>query len=422
MQLAKKICEDWADILYNVNCSVSVEDDRSNKELQEILKNNSWWLLINQACEKAFATGTIALTVHKEADNRISLEMIDVEKIFPLSWQNGRCTECAFVTYTKEQKRTYAIVSIHYKGTDGKYLIENHKYELDSEGGILQDVFETNGEEVALGDTEKLFRTESEKPWFVLISPAIAENIFDNDYYDYPLGISVFANAIDGLKTVDDCFDALDTEINLGRKRIFASESLFENIDGQEIFDARDCVYKLPQGIEQKDLFMPENSELRVPQIVEALNTALSTVSNLVGMGKEMYKFDIATMSTAAQVYSTNSELKRKLDKNITRLENELYDIVNGIIDASNRFSGTNINPEGLVIKFDMAQFENEDSKSQRKLREKEAGLISAVEYRMEVFGEDEEMAVKRIQEAEQEQINRIKMQMSLEEMAIEDE
>ena len=136
---------------------------------------------------------------------------------------------------------------------------------------------------------------------------------------------------------------------------------------------------------------MPENSELRTAQIVEALNTALSTVSNLVGMGKELYKFDVANMSTAAQVYSTNSELKRKMDKHRTELENELIDLLEAIIGAANNFSHYNINPSGLTITFDLSQFEDEDTKSQRKLREKDAGIISASEYRVEVYGESED-------------------------------
>lgn len=413
MQMGKKVCEDWADILYNVNCSVKLEDDESNKQLQQILNNNSWWLTINQCCEKAFATGTIALTVNvvnlePMSDGSLvtdnsepKIEVVDVEKIFPLSWNNGRCTECAFVSYQRIQKKTYAIISVHLK-KNKKYIIKNHAFEVDNSNNILS-ITEENEAEILGAFSE--FPTESEKPWFVLISPAISENIFNPNEitYDYPLGISVFANAIDAMCVVDNCFDALDKEIGLGRKRIFASESLFENVNGEPVFDTTDCVYMLPNGMKSDDLIMPENSELRTAQIVEALNTALSTVSNLVGMGKELYKFDVANMSTAAQVYSTNSELKRKMDKHRTELENELIDLLEAIIGAANNFSHYNINPSGLTITFDLSQFEDEDTKSQRKLREKDAGIISASEYRVEVYGESEETAKKRIKEVNEE-------------------
>lgn len=420
MQMAKKVCEDWADILYNSNCPVKVEHSGSNQELQEILNANSWWLVVNQACEKAFAVGTVALTVSVadlEVDttggltvenSKPKVSTVDVEKIFPLSWHNGKCTECAFVDYQQIKKKTYVTISAHVK-INGKYTIENHAFEVTNGGNIVPIAEEDEAK--ILGSFSE-FPTGSEKPWFVLISPAISENIFNSDDItsDYPLGISIFANAIDAIHTLDDAFDAFDTEINLGRKRIFASESLFEDVNGEPVFDATDCVYMLPNGMEAKDLLIPENNDLRIDQLVTAINASLSTVSSLVGMGKELYKFDVTNVSTAAQVYSTNSELKRKMDKHRTELENELVDFLEVLIDAANTFSHYNIDPNGLTVAFDYSQFEDEDTKARRKLQEKEADLISAAEYRINVFGENEETAKKRIEEINAEKINELKM------------
>lgn len=429
LQMAKKACEDWADILYNLSCSVQVDDARSNEDLNKVLGNNDFWLKVNQGIEKSFAVGTGAfvLTItgikyNPDTDTAYveeaepSLEFVEAEKIYPLSWEDNKCTECAFVSYRTIQGKKYVILSVHILDSEN-YVIKNKIFETRNN---TDDIYELDSErEAELLGAFAEFRTNSSLRWFCLISPAVANNVLlpDNLAYDYPFGISIFANAIDCIKSIDETFDSLSNEITIGRKRIFVAESMCETVDGQSVFDATDIsVYRLPTGLKPESLLQPENSELRVEQIVSALNTDLSSFSNNVGMGKEMYKFDVTNMSTAAQVYSTNSELKRKRDKHLTKLENELYDILNALCYASSAFSHYNINSEGLAIKFDNSLFENIDTTSQRKLRESDAGVISRAEYRMEVFKEDEETAKKKISDIDGESIERMQEVQRLQE------
>ena len=57
--------------------------------------------------------------------------------------------------------------------------------------------------------------TGSDRRQFVIDRPNIANN-FD---YSIPLGISVYANAIDSMKGVDIAFDSYVNEFVLGKKR-----------------------------------------------------------------------------------------------------------------------------------------------------------------------------------------------------------
>lgn len=416
LQMAKKVCEDWSNILFNINCTVTVENEASNENLQKILAKNSFWALMNQTIETYFAVGTagIVLSVNEFAfdpetstatiteNTRPVLEMVDVEKIYPLSWDGRKCTECAFVTTKTVKGEKYAIVSLHLL-ENGSYTIKNKSFKLNGSGEI-----DMNSEESAIESSFEEFHTGSEIPWFVLFSPAVANNVMSptDAAYDYPFGISVYANAIDALKCCDSAYDAVFNEITIGRMRIFASESMMQTVDGRMVFDAADiAVYRLPAGLSKEQLLQPVAPALRVDAMQSALVADLSVLSQAVGMGRQMYDFNIANMATAAQVYSVNSELKRSRDKHKTALEDGLYDILHALCDAATRFTGMPVDAEGLKITFDDAIFEDKTSESDRARLDFDAGLLSGWEYRMQVFGEDEQTAKARIDEIKQERM-----------------
>lgn len=421
LQMAKKCCEDWANILYNVNCTVSVKNQQDNERLQEVLAKNDFWLLINQAVEKSFAVGTGALvqsvidlayddntqSVRATEGTRIALEYVDVDNIYPLSWDAKSVTECAFVSARTIKGIKYAIVSVHLLDGDS-YLIKNRAFIVTQTGDIQTMAAEDEAE--MLGAFAE-FRTGSLDKWFCVISPALSNNLLTpaETGYDYPFGISIYANAIDAIKCVDMAYDAIANEITIGRMRIFASADMMDDVDGKRVFDSSDIsVYELPKGLNAEQLLQPVAPALRIDGMQSALNADLSIFSNLVGMGRQMYDFSVANMATAAQVYSTNSELKRSRDKHKTRLENELFDFVSAICYACSTFTQAPINPEGLTLGFDDALFEDVTTTSQRLMHEKDAGLISGWEYRMETRHEDEITAKAAIAAIEQEMMQRM--------------
>lgn len=422
LQMAKKACEDWADLLYNVNCKITVKTEESQLELDRLSNKLSLWLVINQAIEKAFSVGTGALVasavglkynptknvIQISDETEPSIEYVDVEKIFPISWDGKKCTECAFVTRQTIRGKKYAIVSAHTLNAAGNYTISNDVFRVNNDEN-LEEIPEEE-KSLLLGSFAEL-DTKSNKRWFCLLSPAVANNIDNPDAaeYDYPFGISIFANAIDSIKSIDKAFDSLDNEIDIGRSRIFVSEDMCESIEGKKVFDATDIsVYTLPKGFSSEQLLQPVNPALRTAQIKEALETALSAFSEAVGMGKDTYSLENVNMSTAAQVYSSNSELKRKRDKHITKLENELYDLLDALCYIAVVFSNYRINPEGLSIKFDDSLFEDLDTTAARKLREVDMEIASRAEYRAEIYKEDIAIAEKAIEEIDQKNMEKL--------------
>ena len=404
MNMAKEISEDWSDILWSEKCEISMKDEASQSQFDELIDELDLYVLINRAIEKSGALGTCVPVVSvydliqnedgmyldvSEAKTRIDL--VDVDNIYPLSWTNKGITECAFgsVAYSKGEK--YIILSVHKIGDNGNYQIYNHLFK-DTKGTLT---------EITQEGIMQMFDTKANIKWFATFEPLLTNNLFKNS----PFGIPHYANALDNLKAVDISFDALKNEIVDGRKRTFVRADMLNYDDGTQklTFDPNDIsVYVLPSGATKDDLIQSDTETLRTDKQISTLNQELSILGNKVGFGMNYYNYDGGNLNTATAVVSSNSKLFRRKKKLEIGYESAIYDLVKAVCYASTTFGKYNINYEDFVIKFDDSIIEDKDAESVRAIREVQAGLMSKKEYREKIFGETPEIAEEEIKKIEE--------------------
>lgn len=408
MNMAKEISEDWSDILWSEKCEITMKDENSQKEFEELINTLDLYSIINQSIEKSGALGTESAVVSvydlvqnedtmvlDVSDAKTRVDLVDIDWIYPLSWNNKGITECAFgsVEFNKGQK--YVILSVHkIDEKSGNYIIHNHLFR-DSNGN-LTEITEQQG-------TMAEFDTKSNIPWFAIFKPMLTNNLFNNS----PFGIPHYANAIDNMKAVDISFDALKNEIQDGRRRTFVRADMLNYDDGTQrlTFDPNDTtVYQLPSGATKDDLIQSDSDDLRTEKQIETLNTNLNILGNKVGFGENHYHFDGTNLSTATAVVSSNSKLFRRKKKLEIGYESAIFDLVQAICYASSQFGKYNINTEDMVVQFDDSIIEDKEAESNRALREMSAGVLSKVEYREKIFGETPEIAEKEIQKIKEEE------------------
>jgi len=404
LNMAKEISEDWSDILWSEKCKISLKDDASQKRFDDLVDDLDLYAIINQALEKSGALGTSATVtsvyniVQNEdsmvldvSDAKIRIDIVDVDNIYPLSWDNKGITECAFssVHYFKGDK--YVVLSVHLKEKN-TYKIKNHLFK-DSNGNLT---------ELSSEDTLQEFDTQGDIKWFSVFEPPLTNNIFNSS----PFGIPHYANALDRLKMVDLAFDSLQNELKLSRKRIFVRADMFNYDNGQQrlTFDPEDIsIYQLPTGATKDDLIQPDAEALRTANYIETLNTSLNVLGDSVGFGENHYHFDGTNLSTATAVVSSNSKLFRRKKKLEIGYESSIYDLVKAIIYSNNAFTkGEKINDEEIAIQFDDSIVEDKEAESIRALREVTNGILGKNEYRMKIFGETEEIADEKIKEIDE--------------------
>lgn len=402
MNMAKEISEEWSDILWSEKCKVSFEDEKAQQVADELIEDLDLYVLINNAIEKAGALGTegAVVSVYDIISNedgmtldvtnaKTRVDLVDVDWIFPLSWTNKGITECAFgsVEYIKGKK--HVVLSVHQLNDAGNYVIKNHLFS-ENNGNLT----EIKGVENTINE----FDTKSNVKWFSIFKPLLTNNLFNNT----PFGIPYYANAIDNLKAVDISFDALKNEIQDGRKRTFVRADMFNYDDGNQklVFDPNDTtVYQLPSGATKDDLIQSDSDALRTTEQIDTLNTQLNILGKKCGFGENYYHFDGQSLQTATQVVSSNSKMFRRKKKLEVGYESSIFDLFNAIVYASSQFGKYNITSDGLKITFDDSIVEDKNAESDRAMREVQQGLKSKIEYRMQIFGETEEVATEKISE-----------------------
>ncbi len=402
LKMAKKVAEDWADLLFNEKTYITVNDSTAMDFLQGkdgyggVFGKNNFRAETNRLIEKAFALGTGAITVNienaeidedgklkKSPKGEIAFEYVGAENIFPISHRNGKVIDIAFAGCMTVCGEELVYVQSHILENDG-YVIRSKMYNAQSL------------EEISLPENiAPIVRTGSSKPWFVLIKP----NTVNTATPESPMGMSIFAAATDILKGIDLCYDSLNMEFYLGKKMVFLRKDLLEQDSHGNFFAPQDCNRQLFMYVGDKNLdgdMIPQefNPELRVSAHTEALKDQMRYLAAKCGLSERSYGFEKGNAVTATQVISENSEMFRSLKKHEILLESALITLVKTLMYIGREIIGLNIPEEpGISVVFDDSIIEDKQSRQKTDLELVKEGILMPYEFRMKHFGEDEETA-----------------------------
>lgn len=402
LNMAKRVCEDWANLLLNEKTDITISDNHSQEIVQKALEDCKFWQRGNEGIEKSFALGCGAFVVVVDnigtneqgqlvdvSKSQVKVKFVNATKIIPLTFEDEEITECAFININSG--KTY--ISIHVKNEKGNYEI--HNITCQGEGDNLSFVDD---------EDHTVFDTQNSIPWFAIIKPNIANNIDINS----PLGVSIFANAMDNLKEIDLVFDSYANEFILGKKRIFVSTTDWvvdpRTGEDRDVFDSNDVVIQyLPESDDGKQMITDVTQELRVEAHITALQNQLNLFGYKCGLGTEHYKFDSQGVATATQVVSVNSEMFRNIKKQEIIIEAALITMVRAMLYAINTFTSETVNTTAeITIKFDDSIIADEESERSQDLIDMNNGIMSKWEYRVKWYNEDEETARRKVEEADE--------------------
>ena len=399
--MGKKIPEDWANLLMNEKVSITLEGKKEQEFVDEVLRQNNFDVKANEIQELAFAMGTAAIVprvvgmkmaggmAKSGSANRIELDYVTVENIWPISWRNGVITECAFSSVFGRNGEQYCYLQIHFL-ENGMYSIANKLYRFENDNvGEEAQFSEVRGFE----GIPKIVRTKSKKRQFVIDRPNIANN------YDYsiPLGISVFANAIDAMKGVDVAYDSYINEFILGKKRIMVKPTAAQYLDGEPVFDTDDVVfYVMPEDFNASDnsVITPIDMSLRTAEHSTGIQDQLNMLSSKCGFGEVHYRFDGGSVATATQVISENSTMFRTIKKHEIILESMLVELCRIILRLGNVAMEAGLNEDvEISVDFDDSIIEDKTAERANDRQDLAAGILNPWEYRAKWYNEDEETA-----------------------------
>lgn len=411
--MAKKLCEDIADLLLNEKVMIKIDDTATDEFVKKVLERNRFMVVGNEYQERKAYSGTAAYIPYldnmeiDEVGNvysgEIGINYVSGLGIFPISWHNGMITECAFAFTKTVNRKKYVHIQFHMLES-GKYVIENAVLECQSGSREGKELRPEEWKQLKLfaNLVEKIY-TDSSEPQYVIDRLNIVNNADDDE--SNPMGIAIFANAIDVLKKLDTEYDSYSNEFELGRKRIFVAPEMLRNKDGSPAFDPEDSVfYQLPDDYSEKgeNMIHEINMDIRAEAHSKAINDDLNYLSLKCGFGTSRYKFEAGNVKTATEVISENSDMFRTLKKHEVILDDVLKELIRIIIRLG-LILNIPLNPDAeITIDFDDSIIEDKDAERNTDRQDVAMGTFQAYEYRAKWRGESEEEAKSKIQKTEE--------------------
>lgn len=398
--MAKKVCEDWANLLMNEKVKITLEGKAEQDFIDRIFTQNNFAVKANEMQEMKAALGTVAyiprvvnygmLSTGEPVPGNatdIVLDYVTIDHIFPLTWQNGYITECAFDSIVTRSGKNYLYLQIHRKDEYGFYVIENSIYRIENEklsDASLKDVpgFER---------IPPVVHTGSDKRQFVIDRLNIANNL---DYL-LPVGIPVFANAVDVLRGIDCAYDCYVNEFENGPLILAVKMAATKWEDGQPSIDDNDRrFYLLEEDATGGNVITPISPQLRTAQLNVGLQDMLNLLSSKCGFGETYYRFNGGSVATATQVISENSTMFRTIKKHEIVLEQVLIELCRILLRLGNIAMNANLKEDvEISIDFDDSIIEDKATNFARDMQLLSSGIMNDYEFRAKWMNEDEETA-----------------------------
>ncbi|MBP3883983.1 MAG: hypothetical protein J6D54_03470 [Olsenella sp.] len=403
---AMRVCKEWGSLLLNEDVKVVSENQGVTDWLEAFLSSTNFMNAAQATVVRAFGLGTGAWALWVDLDKRkVRIRHYDARMVIPLTWDEDGVTECAFVTRAYYRGKAVDQLQMHLRGDVG---LLSHEESLSADSLIIDSetyrivtvCFDREGNEILPNGIVPLYDTGCSCPTFGIVKPAVTNTRVDMS----PYGQSVFADAVDAIQAVDLTFDALISEIDLSKMRIFLSDVLFDRSgEGNKSvtipFGKQDCtVFRKVMSTE--DTIQEFAPALRTSAQKEAFRVALQMLGDLCGFGIDYFDLDDARgyVRTATEVSSDNSALMRNIRRHENSLEGAITDISKALITVSRSF-GENIPDEGVLkVAFDDSIIQ--DTAAEKAQDMSEVGVtLNPFEYRMRWYSEDEQTARARAAE-----------------------
>lgn len=328
--------------------------------VEDVLRRNAFGEKLQELIEQGLALGGASIKVWAEPERKgaaadedggeparvIRLGYCMADQFVPLAWDNARVTEGVFISRRARKGWYYTRLEWH-RWNGETYVITNELYKSEMQRGAMagqnQDIL---GIRCPLAELQEMFpglEPETvipvEESLFSYFRTPIANNIDDNS----PLGVSIYANALETLHAIDICYDSFVTEFRLGKKKIIVPARFLRAVTdpqtGRQVryFDPNDETYV---GVADDDGTAGVHDisvELRVEEHVAALNALLSILCLQIGFSANTFSFDEhqGGIKTATEVVSENSKTYKTVRTVQNQLRPMLEHMVQNIIDVA---------------------------------------------------------------------------------------
>jgi A118 family predicted phage portal protein len=372
LNTAKAVSAELASLVWGEECQFSVSTAGWTEEVNEdgviinpdplkgfiddVLRKNAFGEKLQELIEQGMALGGAAIKVWHDVrrdregneipnSGAIRLGYCMADQFVPIAWDNAQITEGVFIS--RRARKGWYYTRLEWHRWDGEtYTITNELYKADMQRGANagenQDILGIRCPTAEMAELFPGLEPETvipvEESLFSYFRTPIANNIDDNS----PLGVSIYANALETLHAIDICYDSFVTEFRLGRKKIIVPARFLRAVvdpqTGRQVryFDPSDETYVGVADDDGTAGIHDISVELRVEEHVAALNALLSILCLQIGFSATTFSFDAQSgLKTATEVVSENSKTYKTIKTVQNQLRPMLEHMVRNIIDVA---------------------------------------------------------------------------------------
>lgn len=309
-----------------LDLSIKVSGSARAVYLQSVIDN--MFGKIREYVERGCVNGTIILK-----PNGDGIDCFDPQRFLPTEVDgNGNIRAGIFFDFYEQSKKYYKRLEYHRFADDGVYLISNRCFVSESSTslGTETDITKTPWKELM----PDVGIENIEKPLFAVFKTPMANNI---DIAS-PLGMSIFAEAMEELKDLDVAYSRNAKEIYDSKRTVLADERLF---DGKAIMVDGEIVRvkpKMPDYIRnvlsegQENFYQEINPNLNTDTRVKGINNILSILAYKCGYSNGYFSFDSMTgIQTATGVEASQQRTIQFIKDVRDKLEMTMDDLIYAI-------------------------------------------------------------------------------------------
>lgn len=430
LNVLKSASNALASLMFNERCSIKVNDAALQKLLDEIFKENDYYLDQETHLETWIALGSGVIRPYVEND-KIKLSWANATEVYPLEANTTKVDQIAISRRLQKIENNnavyYTLLEFHQWGnwtTDEQgrkyrpYIITNELYRSGDPNTIGEQVpLDYVDEYAGLSSTTTI--NYLEKPLFAFYRNAGA----NNKNLVSPLGIGLCDNWFSTVDDINMVHDGFEWEVKTGYRRVSIPRSWVrrqQNMNGHQIpedqqyfWDPNDAVFVPVNSKDDTSSFKDLSINIRNEQYEGAMDFFLRELENDLKLSPGTFTVTPSGVQTATEVVTNNSKTYQTRSSYLTMLEKTIDQLVYAIAellqngdlwsDGKARWNG---DIDSLVITpdFNAGVFVDQEAQRSADLQAVQASVMPKIQFIMRNYDLSEEEAKKWLQQIQDEQ------------------
>lgn len=399
--LPAAICTEMARLVTmesEIEISGSTRADMIAKYMIPFLSNLSRYV------EYACSTGGISFKPYVDGKG-IAIDVTKAGYFYPVSFDSAEnITGVIFPEFKRVGKKLFTRLE-YQQFDDETYTIINKAF-VSRQAQVKNDNVINLGQEIRLEEVPEWENIEpyaefrnADRTLFSYFKIPVANNIDPES----PLGVSIFARAVDQIQDADEQYGATMWEYKSKETAIQATSEFFKRNRQGEVL--------LPKGKERQYVDMGSNiSDVDGRPFFNVYSPEIRDESFFNGYNKIVQKVEFnsglayGTLSDPQVVEKTAEEIKMSKQRSystVKAIQNNLEEAIKVLVNAVDAWMTIeDLAPPGSVnitMSWDDSLVTDKQAEREQDLKDLAAGVMQAYEYRMKWYGEDEATARKKV-------------------------